>query len=109
MGLFRDMAKIPGEIASGAVRALTTPPRWSSGPAPRSQYQNGPLWPRPGAPRIRGTDTELWYHGWQTPRRAESRTTTSMVPNLDYARAQAARHARAARPGHKPPTGRSPR
>jgi hypothetical protein len=96
VGLFRDMAAIPGEIAGNVTRALTRPPRWSYAERPPRDTPT-PLWPHPGDTRIRGGITEIWSAGWQTPQRAESRTTSSMAANPDYARAQKARQARSTR------------
>jgi hypothetical protein len=90
VGLFRDMAAIPGEIAGSLTRAMTTPPHWGRAEQP-PRDTSGPAWPRAGDTRIRGGETEIWYRGWQTPQREESRTTSSMVSNPDYQRAQRAR------------------
>ena len=109
MGLVTDIVKEWGSMARSAAdvagRTLTTRPRWQQAPPERMN-----LWPRTGDTRTYGGEKQIYYHGWVGPTREDIRVSSSSVPNPDYAKAQrAARQARAARPGHKPPTGRSPR
>lgn len=109
MGLVTDIVKEWGSMARSAAdtagRALTTRPRWSQTPPEKWN-----AWPRTGDTRTYGGEKQIYHHGWVGPKQEESRTVSSMVANPAYAKAQrAARHARAARPGRKPPTGRNPR
>jgi hypothetical protein len=104
VGLARDIAALPAELAGNIHRALTTPVRWSNAqPKPREKWNS---WPRTGDPRTCAGQKQIYHHGWVGPTREESTSTPGMVPDPAYPKAQrAARQARAAGPR----IGRSPR
>ena len=94
-GIVKEWGSMARETADATGRALTTRPRWSQTPPERMN-----LWPRTGDTRTYAGERQIYYHGWVSPTREESRTSSSSVPNPEYPKAQrAARQARTSRPG----------